>query len=84
MDDTIYKILCIDNEHANICKLQVEALGGKCVQAGKAIITDYKFKEDGSVLSDVITQCIATTQEASEWDIDVFNREFGESCTVKN
>ena len=66
----VYKIECIDVQHAIIASLRIKGMGFKTVRLGKAVVTDAPMTYN---VPSAISDAMARTTEATESDIQVWS-----------
>ncbi|WP_187985122.1 hypothetical protein [Vibrio metschnikovii] len=68
---TLYKIESLEDEAAKNIAMVINKNGGRCVVAGRAVITDHCFVVDE--VNEVIPLIAKTCDQISEWDYQQFN-----------
>ena len=66
----VYKLECIDVQHAIIATLRIKGMGFKAVRLGKAVVTDAPMTYN---VPSAISDAMARTTEATEFDMQVWS-----------
>lgn len=66
------KLNCIDQQHAEIARLQLIGMGRKAVVAGKAVISTGEY--DNKVVR-VKVEALAYTDDVTDWDVEYLGGE---------
>ena len=69
----VYKIVCIDVQHAIIAAARIDGMGYRAIRLGRAVLTDAEMK--GNVPS-VIHTAMARTTEPTESDMKVWSETY--------
>ncbi|AUR81653.1 hypothetical protein NVP1089O_04 [Vibrio phage 1.089.O._10N.261.51.F9] len=66
----VYKLECINVQHAIIASLRIKGMGFKAIRLGKAVLTDAPMTRN---VPSVISDAMARTTEATESDIQIWS-----------
>ncbi|CAH9011349.1 putative coil containing protein [Vibrio phage 141O35-1] len=66
----VYKLECINVQHAIIASLRIKGMGFKTVRLGKAVLTDAPMIHN---VPSAISDAMARTTEATEFDMQVWS-----------
>ncbi len=66
----VYKLECINVQHAIIASLRIKGMGFKAVRLGKAVLTDAPMTHN---VPSAVRDAMARTTEATESDIQVWS-----------
>lgn len=66
----VYKLECIDVQHAIIASLRIKGMGFKAVRLGKAVLTDAPMTHN---VPSAVRDAMARTTEATESDMQVWS-----------
>lgn len=66
----VYKLECIDVQHAIIASLRIKSMGFKAVRLGKAVLTDAPMAHN---VPSAVRDAMARTTEATESDMQVWS-----------
>lgn len=69
----VYKIECIDVQHAIIAAARIDGMGYGAIRLGRAVLTDAEMK--GNVPS-VVLNAMARTTEPTESDMKVWGETY--------
>lgn len=69
----VYKIECVDVQHAIIAAARIDGMGYGAIRLGRAVLTDAEMK--GNVPS-VILNAMARTTEPTESDMKVWSETY--------
>ena len=69
----VYKIECIDVQHAIIAAARIDRMGYGAIRLGRAVLTDAEMK--GNVPS-VVLNAMARTTEPTESDMKVWSETY--------
>ena len=64
------KLICIDQQHAEIARLQLIKLGRKATMAGKAVIATGDYNHDTIRIE---LSAMAFTDTLTDWDTEQLN-----------
>ena len=66
----VYKLECINVQHAVIASLRIKGMGFKVVRLGKAVLTDAPMTRN---VPSAVRDAMARTTEATESDMQVWS-----------
>ena len=66
----VYKLECINVQHAVIASLRIKGMGFKVVRLGKAVLTDAPMTRN---VPSAVRDAMARTTEATEYDMRVWS-----------
>ncbi|QZI89405.1 hypothetical protein SIPHO063v1_p0047 [Vibrio phage PS10B.1] len=66
----VYKLECINVQHAIIASLRIKGMGFKAVRLGKAVLTDAPMTRN---VPSAVRDAMARTTEATESDMQVWS-----------
>ena len=66
----ILKLICIDEQHAQIAKDQFNSIGSRAVSAGRAVIV--KTMSDSAYVK-IKLGAMAYTDKVTNWDVEALN-----------
>ncbi|CAM0005349.1 hypothetical protein VPHK459_0002 [Vibrio phage K459] len=66
----VYKLECINVQHAIIATLRIKGMGFKAVRLGKAVLTDAPMTHN---VPSAVRDAMAYTSEATESDMQVWS-----------
>lgn len=66
----VYKLECINVQHAIIASLRIKGMGFKAIRLGKAVLTDAPMTHN---VPSAISNAMARTTEVTESDMQVWS-----------